>query len=83
MIGGPDRRLDCRHSRASDIAHVLDSGSYKVVKETARVAPHQRRYVDPARHYEKADSDLDPIRDHPRYKAMIAAADARLAGKGA
>ena len=26
----------------------------------------------------KKDSDLDPIRDHPRYKAMIAAAEARL-----
>jgi len=27
----------------------------------------------------KRDSDLDPIRKHPRYKAMIAAAEARLA----
>lgn len=27
----------------------------------------------------KRDSDLDPIREHPRYKAMIAAAEARLA----
>lgn len=27
----------------------------------------------------KQDADLDPIRDHPRYKAMIAAAEARLA----
>jgi adenylate cyclase len=26
----------------------------------------------------KKDSDLDQIRDHPRYKAMIAAAEARL-----
>jgi adenylate cyclase len=29
----------------------------------------------------KADPDLDAIRDHPRYKAMIAAAEARLAKK--
>ncbi|MDZ4741773.1 MAG: adenylate/guanylate cyclase domain-containing protein [Alphaproteobacteria bacterium] len=27
----------------------------------------------------KKDSDLDPIREHPRYRAMIAAAEARLA----
>ena len=27
----------------------------------------------------KQDADLDPIREHPRYKAMMAAADARLA----
>ena len=27
----------------------------------------------------KTDPDLDPIRDHPRFKAMVAAADARLA----
>jgi hypothetical protein len=27
----------------------------------------------------KADPDLDPIRDHPRFKAMLAAAEARLA----
>ena len=26
----------------------------------------------------KTDPDLDPIRDHPRFKAMLAAADARL-----
>jgi hypothetical protein len=25
------------------------------------------------------DSSLDPIRDHPRFKAMIAAAEAKLA----
>jgi adenylate cyclase len=27
----------------------------------------------------KSDSDLDPVRDHPRFKAMMAAAEARLA----
>ncbi|MGD0192919.1 MAG: TIR domain-containing protein [Rhizomicrobium sp.] len=29
------------------------------------------------------DNDLDPVRDHPRFKAMIAAAEARLAPEGA
>jgi adenylate cyclase len=29
----------------------------------------------------KADPDLDPVRDHPRFKAMTAAAEARLAAK--
>jgi adenylate cyclase len=29
----------------------------------------------------KADPDLDPLRDHPRFKAMIAAAEARLAAE--
>jgi adenylate cyclase len=27
----------------------------------------------------KSDPDLDPVRDHPRFKAMLAAAEARLA----
>jgi len=27
----------------------------------------------------RTDPDLDPIRDHPRFKAMFAAAEARLA----
>lgn len=26
----------------------------------------------------KTDPDLDPIREHPRFKAMVAAAEARL-----
>ena len=29
----------------------------------------------------KLDPDLDPIRDHPRFKAMIAATESRLAGE--
>jgi adenylate cyclase len=28
----------------------------------------------------KADPDMDPLRDHPRFKEMVAAAEARLAG---
>ncbi len=28
----------------------------------------------------RTDPDLDPVRDHPRFKAMLAAAEARLAG---
>ena len=31
-------------------------------------------------HWVKTDPDLDPIRDHPRFKAMLASAEARLAG---
>jgi adenylate cyclase len=31
--------------------------------------------------YAKADPDLDLLRDEPRYKAMVAAAEARLAGE--
>jgi adenylate cyclase len=27
----------------------------------------------------RTDPDLDPVRDHPRFKAMFAAAEARLA----
>jgi len=30
----------------------------------------------------KADPDMDSVRDHPRFKAMIAAAEARLAAEG-
>jgi len=29
----------------------------------------------------KVDSDLDPLRDNPRFKAMIAAAEARLSAQ--
>ena len=31
----------------------------------------------------RTDNDLDPIRDHPRFKALIAAAEARLAAENA
>jgi adenylate cyclase len=31
----------------------------------------------------KADPDLDPLRDDPRYKSMVAAAEARIAADGA
>jgi adenylate cyclase len=31
----------------------------------------------------KADPDLDPMRDDPRFKAMVAAAEARLAAANA
>jgi hypothetical protein len=30
----------------------------------------------------KVDPDLDTLRDHPRYKAMIEAAETRLAAEG-
>ena len=30
----------------------------------------------------KVDPDLDPLRDDPRFKAMVAAAEARLATAG-
>jgi hypothetical protein len=30
----------------------------------------------------KIDPDLDMLRDHPRYKTMIAAAEMRLAAEG-
>ncbi len=30
----------------------------------------------------KADPDLDPLRDDPRFQAMVAAAEARLATAG-
>jgi adenylate cyclase len=33
-------------------------------------------------HHVKVDPDLDTLRDHPRYKAMIAAAETRLAAEG-
>ena len=31
-------------------------------------------------HHVKVDPDLDTLRDHPRYKAMMEAAETRLAG---
>jgi hypothetical protein len=33
---------------------------------------------DASLNWMKGDADLDPVRDHPRFKAMIAAAEARL-----
>jgi len=35
-------------------------------------------YIDRLNHA-KVDADLDPLRDDPRFKSMIAAAEARLA----
>jgi adenylate cyclase len=43
------------------------------------LAPAFEKVRMDALNWAKSDPDLDPIRDHPRYKAMIAAAEARLA----
>jgi adenylate cyclase len=42
------------------------------------LAPGFERLGEHAVNYAKADRDLDPIRDNPRFKAMMAAAEARL-----
>jgi hypothetical protein len=43
------------------------------------LAPGFERLGEHAVTYAKADSDLDPIRDDPRFKAMMATAEAPLA----
>ena len=45
--------------------------------ETAFQMARQSAVID----WAKVDVDLDPVREHPRFKAMIAAAEARLADK--
>jgi adenylate cyclase len=42
------------------------------------LAPGFEKLGEHAVNYAKADRDLDPIRDDPRFKAMMAAAEARL-----
>ena len=43
------------------------------------LAPAFERIRVDVLNWAKADPDLDPIREHPRFKAMLAAAEARLA----
>jgi adenylate cyclase len=42
---------------------------------------YEAAYIDRLNHA-KIDPDLDPLRDDPRFKAMVAAAEARLAATG-
>src|SRR6266536_3231040 len=43
------------------------------------LAPRFENMTIEVLHWVKTDPDLDPVRDHPRFKAMLAAAEARLA----
>ena len=44
------------------------------------LAPAFEKVTMEAVHWAKADPDFDAVREHPRFKAMVAAAEARLAG---
>ncbi len=75
MIVDPDN-LNMRYNIAC--AFILDLKEYETaldILEPALAAFGKDRLA-----HTKADPDFDAIRDHPRFKAMIAAAEARLAG---
>jgi adenylate cyclase len=74
LLIDPDN-LNMRYNFACNVsAHLRDSDAALDLLEPlfARMA---KFYLD----YAKADPDLDPIREQPRFKAMLAAAEARLA----
>jgi adenylate cyclase len=45
------------------------------------LAVHLQRCRSDALNWIRTDADLDPVRDHPRFKAMYAAAEARVAAE--
>ena len=59
----------CAYVELREIEEALDLLDPLFKKTTIELVDHA-----------KVDPDLDPIRDHPRFKAMLAAAEARLAG---
>ena len=74
LLVDPDN-LNMRYNFACDLStHLQDANGALDLLEPlfARMA---KFYLD----YAKSDPDLDAIRDHPRFTAMLAAAEARLA----
>jgi adenylate cyclase len=70
--------LNMRYNFACTLAahlHEADAALELLEPLFAKMTGMARFYVD----YVKADPDLDPIRDDPRFKSMLATAQARLA----
>jgi adenylate cyclase len=74
MIVDPDN-LNMRYNIAC--AFILDLQDNETALDI--VEPALAKFGKERLAHAKIDPDLDAVRDHPRFKAMIAAADARLA----
>jgi hypothetical protein len=61
------------------------AGTAQIIRELVFHPPAAADYFRPTSmrievlHWVKIDPDLDPVRDHPYFEAMFAAADARPA----
>jgi len=74
MLLDPDN-LNMRYNFAC--AYVLDLHDHEAALDLLeQIYPRMRME---AIHWGRTDPDLDALREHPRFKALIAAAEARLA----
>jgi adenylate cyclase len=76
MIVDPDN-LNMRYNIAC--AFILDLKEYETALDI--IEPALAKFGKDRLAHVKADPDLDAIRDHPRFKAMMAAAEARVAAQ--
>jgi adenylate cyclase len=77
LLIDPDN-MNARYNYACDFATYLNDIDSAIRMIEPVFSKISRALLDHA----KVDPDLDPVRDDPRFKAMMAAAEARLAAQG-